>query len=129
MIGMDSQNKKVEDRFLCVDCIAENPQTEYQTIQMWISNQKKFSTETERLLKVYSPFKKVRCQSSPTIQMSPKSLYLGPSFLTIQLLRELRFHNVPQAYPTSAYFDLLNGTQPPPMLYKTPQDITLSNPR
>ncbi|CAD8083704.1 unnamed protein product [Paramecium primaurelia] len=30
---MDSQNKKIEDRLVCVDCIAENPLIKYQTIQ------------------------------------------------------------------------------------------------
>ncbi|CAD8214119.1 unnamed protein product [Paramecium octaurelia] len=33
MIDMDSQNKKIEDRFVCVDCISDNPQIKYQTIQ------------------------------------------------------------------------------------------------
>ncbi|CAD8080693.1 unnamed protein product [Paramecium sonneborni] len=30
---MDPLNKKIEDQFICVDCIAENPQTKYQTIE------------------------------------------------------------------------------------------------
>ncbi|CAD8100621.1 unnamed protein product [Paramecium primaurelia] len=34
MIDMDSQEKKIEDRFVCVDCISENPNTKCLTIIM-----------------------------------------------------------------------------------------------
>ncbi|CAD8182634.1 unnamed protein product [Paramecium pentaurelia] len=37
MIDMDSQNKKIEDRFAC-DCIAENPQIKYSIIESLINN-------------------------------------------------------------------------------------------
>ncbi|CAD8202281.1 unnamed protein product [Paramecium octaurelia] len=40
MIDMDSQKKKIEDRFVCVDCVFENPLIKQQTIEnvnkLWI---------------------------------------------------------------------------------------------
>ncbi|CAD8129463.1 unnamed protein product [Paramecium sonneborni] len=53
MIDMDSQNKKIEDRFVYVDCIAENPQIKYQTIENVNKQWKEYNTETERVLKEY----------------------------------------------------------------------------
>ncbi|CAD8058012.1 unnamed protein product [Paramecium primaurelia] len=33
MIDIDSKNKKIEDRFVCVDCISNHPQQQYRTIE------------------------------------------------------------------------------------------------
>ncbi|CAD8153687.1 unnamed protein product [Paramecium pentaurelia] len=33
MIDMDDKNKKMEDRFVCVDCIEDHPKCKYRTIQ------------------------------------------------------------------------------------------------
>ncbi|CAD8118229.1 unnamed protein product [Paramecium primaurelia] len=49
----DSQNKKIEDRFACVDCICENPQIKYQSIENVDKQWKEFNTESERVLKEY----------------------------------------------------------------------------
>ncbi|CAD8213730.1 unnamed protein product [Paramecium pentaurelia] len=53
MIDMDSQEKNIEDRFACVDCISENPNTKYQTIENVNKQWKEYNTETERILKEY----------------------------------------------------------------------------
>ncbi|CAD8195826.1 unnamed protein product [Paramecium pentaurelia] len=53
MIDMDSQNKKIEDRLVCVDCISENPQIKYQTIEninkQWID----YNSESQNILLQY----------------------------------------------------------------------------
>ncbi|CAD8213786.1 unnamed protein product [Paramecium pentaurelia] len=49
----DSQNKKIEDRFACVDCICENPQIKYQSIENVDKQWKEYNTESERVLKEY----------------------------------------------------------------------------
>ncbi|CAK70831.1 unnamed protein product (macronuclear) [Paramecium tetraurelia] len=53
MIDMDSQNKKIEDRFVCVDCIFENPLIKYQTIEnvnkLWID----YNQESENIFSNY----------------------------------------------------------------------------
>ncbi|CAD8177419.1 unnamed protein product [Paramecium octaurelia] len=33
MIDIDSENKKIEDRFVCVDCISDHPNCQYRTIE------------------------------------------------------------------------------------------------
>ncbi|CAD8129221.1 unnamed protein product [Paramecium sonneborni] len=53
MIDMDSQNKKIEDRFVCVDCISQNPQIKYQTIEDIDKEWKEYNTQTDKLLKEY----------------------------------------------------------------------------
>ncbi|CAD8190237.1 unnamed protein product [Paramecium pentaurelia] len=53
MIDMESQDKKIEDRFVCVDCISENPNTKYQTIENVDKQWKEYYTETDRILKEY----------------------------------------------------------------------------
>ncbi|CAD8172211.1 unnamed protein product [Paramecium pentaurelia] len=49
MIDMDSSTNKIEDRFACVDCISENPQIKYQTIENVDKQWKEYNTETERI--------------------------------------------------------------------------------
>ncbi|CAD8129882.1 unnamed protein product [Paramecium sonneborni] len=51
MIDMDSQNKKIEDRFVCVDCISQNPSIKYQTIEDIDKEWKEYNTETDKILK------------------------------------------------------------------------------
>ncbi|CAK81373.1 unnamed protein product (macronuclear) [Paramecium tetraurelia] len=53
MIDMDSQKQKIEDRFACVDCIYENPQIKYQTIENIDKQWKEYNTGTEKILKEY----------------------------------------------------------------------------
>ncbi|CAD8213864.1 unnamed protein product [Paramecium octaurelia] len=53
MIDMDSQKQKIEDRFACVDCIYENPQIKYQTIENIDKQWKEYNMETEKILKEY----------------------------------------------------------------------------
>ncbi|CAD8214059.1 unnamed protein product [Paramecium octaurelia] len=53
MIDMDSQNKKIEDRFVCVDCIAENPQTKYSTIETINKQWRAYNSESEKMLSQY----------------------------------------------------------------------------
>ncbi|CAD8129489.1 unnamed protein product [Paramecium sonneborni] len=53
MIDMDSQNKKIEDRFVCVDCISQNPQIKYQTIEDVDKEWKELNTVTDKILKEY----------------------------------------------------------------------------
>ncbi|CAD8093428.1 unnamed protein product [Paramecium sonneborni] len=53
MIDMDSQNKKIEDRFVCVECISQNSQIKYQTIEDVDKEWKEYNTETDKILKEY----------------------------------------------------------------------------
>ncbi|CAD8213052.1 unnamed protein product [Paramecium pentaurelia] len=53
MIDMDSSTSKIEDRFVCVDCISENPQIKYETIENVDKQWQEYNTETERILKEY----------------------------------------------------------------------------
>ncbi|CAD8166298.1 unnamed protein product [Paramecium pentaurelia] len=50
MIDMDSQSKKIEDRLVCVDCIAENPLIKYQTIQNVDNQWKEYNSLSENCL-------------------------------------------------------------------------------
>ncbi|CAD8151285.1 unnamed protein product [Paramecium octaurelia] len=60
MIDMDSQKKKIEDRFVCVNCISDNPQIKYQTIEdvnkQWID----YNLQSEDRLQQYQ--KEIRCK-------------------------------------------------------------------
>ncbi|CAD8186832.1 unnamed protein product [Paramecium pentaurelia] len=53
MIDMDTENKKIEDRLVCVDCISENPLIKYQTIEnvnkLWID----YNSQSENILQEY----------------------------------------------------------------------------
>ncbi|CAD8214212.1 unnamed protein product [Paramecium pentaurelia] len=53
MIDIDTQNKEIEDRFVCVDCISQNPQIKYETIEninkLWIN----YNSESQNILLQY----------------------------------------------------------------------------
>ncbi|CAD8215485.1 unnamed protein product [Paramecium octaurelia] len=53
MIDMDSQKEEMEDRFVCVDCISENPQIKYYTIEDVNKQWKEYNEESEKILKEY----------------------------------------------------------------------------
>ncbi|CAD8131231.1 unnamed protein product [Paramecium sonneborni] len=60
MIDMDSQNKKIEDRFVCVDCISQNPQIKYQTIEDVDKEWMEQNTETDKILKEYKKESRIK---------------------------------------------------------------------
>ncbi|CAD8159221.1 unnamed protein product [Paramecium pentaurelia] len=60
MIDMDSQNKNIEDRFVCVDCISENPLIKYQTIENVNKQWKEYSSESEKKLQKYKKENRVK---------------------------------------------------------------------
>ncbi|CAD8162604.1 unnamed protein product [Paramecium octaurelia] len=53
MIDMDSQNKKIEDRFVCVHCISENPQIKYQPIENVNKLWNDYRVESEKIQEKY----------------------------------------------------------------------------
>ncbi|CAD8201386.1 unnamed protein product [Paramecium pentaurelia] len=53
MINMESQNKKIEDRFVCVDCISENSQVKYSTIENVNKQWKEYNEESDKIIKEY----------------------------------------------------------------------------
>ncbi|CAD8175693.1 unnamed protein product [Paramecium pentaurelia] len=74
MIDMDSQSKKIEDRFVCVDCISENPQIKYQTIEninkQWID----YNSESYNILQQYKKeSKNKRCDLFTQISQMRKN--------------------------------------------------------
>ncbi|CAK80506.1 unnamed protein product (macronuclear) [Paramecium tetraurelia] len=54
MIDIDSQKQKIEDRFACVDCIYENPQIQYQTIENIDKQWKEYNTDIEKIITEYN---------------------------------------------------------------------------
>ncbi|CAD8145734.1 unnamed protein product [Paramecium pentaurelia] len=53
MIDMDTQEKDIEKRLACVDCISENPLIKYSTIENVNKQWKEYSSESEKILKEY----------------------------------------------------------------------------
>ncbi|CAD8174761.1 unnamed protein product [Paramecium pentaurelia] len=53
MIDMDTQEKEIEKRLACIDCISENPLIKYSTIENVNKQWKEYSSESERILKEY----------------------------------------------------------------------------
>ncbi|CAD8112292.1 unnamed protein product [Paramecium primaurelia] len=62
MINMESQNKKIEDRFVCVDCISENSQVKYSTIENVNKQWKEYNEESDKIIKEYKKESKVKKQ-------------------------------------------------------------------
>ncbi|CAD8082472.1 unnamed protein product [Paramecium primaurelia] len=53
MIDINTQEKEIEKRLACVDCISENPLIKYSTIENVNKQWKEYSSESERILKEY----------------------------------------------------------------------------
>ncbi|CAD8175706.1 unnamed protein product [Paramecium pentaurelia] len=53
LIDMDSQNKKIEDRFACVDCIPENPQIKYCSIETINKQRRDYNSGSYKMLSEY----------------------------------------------------------------------------
>ncbi|CAD8187231.1 unnamed protein product [Paramecium octaurelia] len=60
MIDMDSQNKQIEDRLVCVDCIYENPSIKYQTVENLNKQLMDYKSESEKMLQEFRQEKKAK---------------------------------------------------------------------
>ncbi|CAD8161829.1 unnamed protein product [Paramecium pentaurelia] len=51
MIDIDTKNKKMEDRFVCIDCISDHPNCQYKTIEKVNEELNYVKNEQDRILK------------------------------------------------------------------------------